>query len=457
MCRALCFIVTVLLLGCAHPPEVAMPDSPVPNSWPNDRWRSSGASVANGWQTFFQDPQLQAYIGAALENNRDLRLAAARVQESRAQYGLVGAESKPTINLTGAASVAGLPASLSDTGVAQVNQRYDVSLVAASFELDFWGRLAGLSGAARFDFLASEEAGRTVRLALIADVASTYFSRLQAQELLAAANAMINSREKSLLAVSKAVEIGGASSMDLLQEKSLIEAAKANADGLEHQNNQAINRLNFLIGNAVLNLPKGLALQDQGMDLAMTKSLPSDVLLMRPDVIAAEQKLRAAHANVDAARAAFFPRVVLTAGLGMAGQGLASLLSGGAWTLQPTIAMPLFDGGRLRSSQDIAEARQVAAVAEYEKTIQAAFREVADLLSLRSSVNNQAHSYGAIHDSRVARLQVINARFDAGLLSYQDVLEAERDVIASSQNVTQVRRAQLDAVTQLYKGLGGGE
>lgn len=457
MLRAFCSIAALALASCAQQSGVVIPDAPVPQVWPATTWRSSGASVSNNWKAFFPDPQLQVYIGAALENNRDLRLAAARVQESRAQYGIADSERKPSVSLSGAASVVGLPATLSDTGDAKVNQRYDINLTAASFELDFWGRLAGLSDAARFEYLATEEAGRTVRLALIADVATTYFSKLQAEELLLAANATIRSREKSLLAVSKAIEIGGASSLDLLQESSLMESAKANAEGLEHQRSQAINRLNFLTGNIVLKLPSGLSLQNQGMDLALSKELPSEVLLARPDVMAAEQKLRAAHANVDAARAAFFPRIVLNAGLGMAGQGLASILSGTAWTFQPTIAMPLFNGGRLHSSQDIAEARKVASIAEYEKIIQMAFREIADLLSLRRTVDSQLRAYEAIHDTKLARLRAISGRFDAGFISYQEVLEAERDVLISSQNVTQARRMQLETVTLLYKALGGGD
>jgi multidrug efflux system outer membrane protein len=198
------------------------------------------------------------------------------------------------------------------------------------------------------------------------------------------------------------------------------------------------------------------SLNAQGLDTNLVPGLPSEVLLQRPDVMAAEQKLRAAHANIAAARAAFMPKILLTATAGLASQGLAGLFSGAAWAFQPSISLPLFDGGRIASGVDLAEARKVIAVAEYERTIQLAFREVADLLSARVALSRQLKAATAHRNAQGKLLEIASARYGVGLLSYLEVLDAQREFIASAQTIGQVRRAQLESATQLYKALGGG-
>jgi multidrug efflux system outer membrane protein len=204
-------------------------------------------------------------------------------------------------------------------------------------------------------------------------------------------------------------------------------------------------------------LPQGRSLEEQGLDAELAPGLPGDVLLLRPDVIAAEQRLLAAHASIGAARAAFLPKVLLTAGIGAASQGLLGLLGGGAWSFQPAISLPLFDGGRLSAGVDLAQARKVIAVAEYEKTIQLAFREVADALSARSSLSRQLRAAVSSEKAQDKRLEIVQARYNAGLISYLDVLEGQREQVASRQITAQVRRAQLESAAQLYKALGGGK
>ena len=203
-------------------------------------------------------------------------------------------------------------------------------------------------------------------------------------------------------------------------------------------------------------MPPGLTLREQGFDAALAPGLPADILLMRPDVMAAEQRLRAAHANIDAARAAFLPKILLTAGVGVASQGLTSLFSGAAWNFAPTLSMPLFDGGRLAASVDIAEVRKVIAVAEYEKTIQLAFREVSDLLSARASLIRQMRSAELNEKSQTKRLEIAMARNKVGLTGLLEVLDSQRELVSAQQGATQLRRAQLEASSQLYKALGGG-
>jgi multidrug efflux system outer membrane protein len=226
---------------------------------------------------------------------------------------------------------------------------------------------------------------------------------------------------------------------------------------MEYQRTAAINRLNFLVGYAPVTLSRSKTLDDQGFDIDITPGLPADVLLSRPDVIAAEQRLLGAHANIGAARAAFLPKVLLTSGLGLASQGLSGLFSGGAWSFQPTFSLPLFDASRLASSADVAEARKVIAVAEYEKSIQMAFRETADLLSMRASVRAQLDASVATALAQEKRLEIAQARYKIGLVSYLEVLDGQRELVAAQQTVTQVRRARLETAAQLYKALGGGQ
>jgi multidrug efflux system outer membrane protein len=236
-----------------------------------------------------------------------------------------------------------------------------------------------------------------------------------------------------------------------------LESSRMERDALEQQSRQTLNRLNYVLGKPLDAALEDASLEEQGLERALAPGLPSDVLLQRPDVLAAERRLMAAHANVAAARAAFLPKVMLTAGAGVASAGLANLFSGAFWIFQPSISLPLFDGGRLDAGLDLAEARKVISIADYEKTIQLAFREVSDLLSARASLARQHQAAIAHARAQLRLLEVAQARADVGLLSPLDVLESQRALHVSRQTVTQVRRAQLEASTQLYKALGGGD
>lgn len=458
MYRIILSLVVMFLTACSQTSELVRPELPVPNSWPiaADGVASRDA-VKTHWRTFFPDSQLQTLIAAALENNRDLRIAAARVEEARAQYGVARADRLPTVNFLGAGNVTHTPADLTGTGSSSTSGRYDLQLSAVSFELDFWGRIAGLSEAARLSYLATEEARRAVQISLVAEVASAYFTWLQMQELTELARITVESREKTLTLIAKGRDLGGAYDYEYQQASGMLESARAGLDSMAHLTATSVNRLSFLVGQVPLVLSQGQSLDEQGLDSSLSPGLPAEVLLLRPDVMAAEQRLAAAHANIGAARAAFLPKVLLTTGLGAASQGLLSLLGGGAWSFQPAISLPLFDGGRLAAGVEIAEARKVIAVAEYEKTIQLAFREVADQLSARGSLARQLRSSIANNAAQERRLQIAQARYKAGLVSYLEVLDGERELIYAQQSTAQVRRAQLEAAAQLYKALGGGD
>jgi multidrug efflux system outer membrane protein len=265
-------------------------------------------------------------------------------------------------------------------------------------------------------------------------------------------------REQSLDVVSKGRDLGGTYDYEVQQASGILESTRANLAALAHQRNVVGNRLDYLVGKIGTSLPPGRSLDEQGLDSAVSPGLPSVVLLMRPDVMAAEKRLSAAHANIGVARAAFFPKIALTAGFGIVSQGLSSLLSASASSFSPLVSLPaLFDGGRNAGNVDVAEARKVIAVAEYEKTIQQAFREVSDQLSARASLANQMRATQANNNAQERRLQIAQARYNGGLIGYLDVLDGQRELVAAQQASTNVRRAQLESSVQLFKALGGGE
>jgi multidrug efflux system outer membrane protein len=445
-----------LVAGCAQQPALERPAPPVPTAWSATSNVDAQDATRIHWRNFFADARLQALIAAALEHNRDLRVAAARVQEARAQYGISRADRLPTINLNAQAAVQRSSPELSGVDAQTNVNRYDLAASMVSFELDFWGRLARLSESARASYLATAEAQRALELSLIADVASAYFTLLQQDEALALAQSSVASREESLDLLTHGVRIGVVDDYAVQQATGALESARGTLFATTHQRALAQHRLHYLVGQVPSSLPSGQSLATQSMAQALDAGVPGDVLLLRPDVAAAEQRLLAAHANVGAARAAFFPKIALTAALGFASPALATLLSGGAWNFQPAVSLPLFDGGRTAAQADVAEARKVVAIAEYEKTIQLAFREVADQLSAQRTLEHQLQAASANQRAQQRRVEIAQARFAGGMVGYLEVLEAQRDLVAVQQNTIELRRAQLDASTQLYKALGGG-
>lgn len=450
-------VAVAALAGCANDVAFERPAMPVPPEWTQISSSRPATAFHTRWRQFFPDQQLQTLIATALDNNRDLRIAMARVAEARAQYGLARADRLPSVGLNASFSSTQLPADLSGTGAISNSERYDLSVASLSYELDFWGRIANLNEAARFTLLATEEARRTVQLSLVAEVAGSYFSLLQAREQVEANGALLESRMQSQALVQKGKDVGGAFDLELQNAGNQVEAARIALDGSRHQMNTSVNRLNFLLGAASMPVIAPASLERQGLDVELPDGLSSDVLLQRPDVIGAERRLRATHANIAAARAAFLPKVLLTTSMGLASQGLLGLFSsGGAWSFLPSLTLPLFDGGRAASGVDLAEARKVVAVADYEKTIQAAFRDVADLLSSRTTLSRQYRAVENQVRTQEHLLQMARARYGAGMVGYLEVLESERELVAARQYRSQIRRAQLDAAAQLFKALGGG-
>jgi multidrug efflux system outer membrane protein len=453
-------ILVTLATGCSQIGDYQRPATHIPEKWKYvaaDESQQRAAQI--DWRTFFQDVRLQALIASALDHNSDLRLALSRVSETRAQFGIVSADRLPSANLSLTKSKSQIASQFTGTDHPVTTERNELALTAISFELDFWGRVANLSEAAKASYLASESASRAMRISLISEVANLYFTLLELDERTAISRSAIETRTNYRDLMRRGMELGAAARSDVLLAQGALHSAQAELAVLINLRESTEHGLLLLTGRPTIELPQGKKLHQQEVRNDLAPGIPSEVLYARPDVIAAENRLKEAHANVGAARAAFLPKMLLTVGVGLASRSLAALFGAGTgdWTYQPAISMPLFDGGRTAAYENIAEARKHGAVADYEKTIQQAFREVADLLSARTSLADQRRATEASVRAYEERLIVAEARFKSGSASYLEVLDAQRELLAQQQVAVQIRRAQLTTAAQLYKALGGGD
>ena len=445
------------LAGCSMAPTYERPELPVPAAWPDDAKTGAAAVKPVDWNSFFPDERLRALIRLALEHNRDLRIATARVAEARALYGIQRADRLPTVAVGASQTTVRTPADLSGTGSAVVSRRVDVNASMLPFELDFWGRVASLSEAAKASYLATEQAQRAFRLSLISGVADAYLALEEAQERADVAQATLTTRAETRELVDRRRTAGLAGDLDYLQADAAYEGAKADLAALQRQQSAARNFLRALVGTEPVDLPVGKSLAEQAIPLDQQADVPSQVLVHRPDVLAAEQRLMAANANIGAARAAFFPRIALTAAAGTASSQLTGLFKDGAeaWSFTPSLSLPIFDYGRNSAGLDLAQVRKDIAVADYERTVQQAFREVADLLVAREKLSEQLQSVEAQQRSQQRAADIAEARYRQGVGSFLEVLDAQRQLFTVRQNLIQVRRAMWSAAAQLYKALGG--
>jgi multidrug efflux system outer membrane protein len=458
--------VALLAAGCSLTPEYQRPEAPVPEAWPPLRAAASlgetakAPAIPTDWRAFFPDPRLQGLIAAALEHNRDLRIAIGRVDEARALAGIARAERFPSLDLAAQRAASLTPADLSATGRQLNSQRYDVNLAVTAFELDFWGRVESLDDAGRANFLASDYARQAFRLSLITDVANAWLSVLELGERLELAHATLKSRDETRSLIGRRRDVGLAGDLDYLQADGAFQSARGEVASLARSHAAAENALRLLVGTSTPALV-GLALDQARLVVEIAAGvpagLPAEVLLARPDVLAAEQKLVAANANIGAARAAFLPKIVLTAALGTASRGLSGLFDAGsgAWSFFPALRLPLFDSGRSSDNVDLATARKNIAVAEYEKTIQQAFREIADLLTARAQLGEQLQAQEAGVAAQNQRLRIVDARYKAGVSSHLELLDAQREQYAAQQSTLAVRRQLMSTAAGLFKALGG--
>jgi multidrug efflux system outer membrane protein len=448
-----------VLGGCSLAPTYERPPAPVEAAYPADAGGSKELQAVNlGWRQFFPDQRLQALIVAALENNRDLRTAALNIEEARAQYQITRADLLPNLNVSGSASRARTAASQSLTGQSFISNSYQVGLAVPAYELDFFGRVRSLKDAALASYLSTEEAQKSAQISLVAQVAQAYLAERSYAEQLLLAEQTLKSREDNIQLAQKRLDVGASSALDFRLTQTLVESARVAKAQLERQRAQAENALTLLVGKKVGGLPPAQLLSDEKIVTDIPAGLPSDLLANRPDIRSAEQTLIGANANIGAARAAFFPKITLTGNLGSASSTLGRLFDSGsgAWSFGPQLSLPIFDFGRNSANLDLTEVRKNKAVVSYEKTIQTAFREVADALVARGSLDDQVKAQEAFLSAQQERLKLTDLRFKNGIASSLDQLDAQRDLFSAQQALIQARQLRLNNAIDLYKALGGG-
>ena len=456
-------VMSALVCGCPRPVKYAQPGLPVPSAWPDSSSAGAGAPGTPApaelkWQEFFTDQRLRSVIELALANNRDLRIAALNIEKVQALYRIQRAELYPTVVASASADAYRVPKSMSSNNEPDIVSQIRVGLVTASWELDLFGRIRSLKSAALEQYLATEQARSAAQISLVAAVANAYLAFAADRENLKLAQVTLDAQQASYELIRETRNAGIANDLDLRQAQSQVEAARVDIARYSGQLALDENALNLLVGAPV---PPGMISDDLGgvapfKDVA--PGLPSDVLLRRPDILAAEHQLKSASANIGAARAAYFPRITLTAAAGIVSGDLTNLFkpAAGTWEFAPQVTLPIFDAGARKAGYRAAEVDRDTAVAEYEKAIQAAFREVSDSLSLRSTLVAQQDATQALVNALDEAYRLSEARYKAGIDSYLTVLVSQRALYTAQQFLVGVRLERMGNLVTLYKVLGGG-
>ncbi len=452
------------LAGCTMIPHYTRPAPPTPVEWPTGpAYEGAGTSatappVADiGWREFYADERMQKVLGLALNNNRDLRVAASNIERARGLYRIQRAGLFPSVDAFGGVTRQRVPANFSETGNAVTLSQYDVSVGISSWELDFFGRIRSLQESALEQYLATEQALRSAQISLMAEVASTYLAYAADCENLRLAQSTLAARQAASGLIEHRFDVGASSALDLRQAQTALEAARVDVAGYTRLKALDQNALNLLVGAQVPAelLPEELNGVTPPKDIS--PGLPSEPLLRRPDILQAENQLKAANANIGAARAAFFPRIALTTSAGTSSAELSGLFTAGSslWVFAPQITLPIFDGGARAASLKVAKADRDIFLARYEKAIQTAFREVADALAQRGTLGNQIAAQEALVRASADAYRLSDARYTKGIDSYLGVLDAQRSLYAAQQGLIALHLARLNNLVTLYKVLGG--
>ena len=453
-------VLCVLLLGaCSLAPSYKRPPSPVPEAWSSGATVSGTASLGPEapWRSFLADEGLQRIIETALTNNRDLRLAALNVERTQALYGIARADLLPSVNVMGSGSKGRIPADLTNTGSASTNEQYSVSLGISSWEIDFFGRLRNLRDKALEEFLATDQARRGAQILLVSSVSNACLTLAADRETLQLAEATLTAQEEAFRIIQKRRDAGMASELDLRRAQSSVETARGDVARYTQLVAQDTNVLNLLVGSPVPAawLPPSLAAIRPLSDIS--PGLSSELLLRRPDILAAEHRLKGTYANIGAARAAFFPRISLSTTIGTASAELSGLFKDGSstWSFAPQIALPIFDA-RTWSAYRVTKVDRRIAVAQYEKAIQSAFREVADALAERDAGGRQIAAQESLIQALAETYRLARARYLKGMDSYLGVLDAQRSLYAGQKGLVALQFARIANLVSLYKVLGCG-
>jgi multidrug efflux system outer membrane protein len=455
----------LILSGCTMAPEYVRPDQPVPASWPSGSAYTTEAGKSDQkpladilWRDYFVEPRLQKVIELALTHNRDLRVAVLTIEKTRALYQIQRADLMPQIDGSAGAAIQRVPADLSSSGQARISRQYNVGLGISSYELDLFGRVRSLKDQALEQYLATEQTRRAVQISLVAEVAHAWLNLAADSERLKLARETLTSQQESYQLIQRRFEAGASSQLELRQAQTRVEAARVDSAIYTARLAQAENALNLLAGKPLPShlLPTGFGSMTVVQELPV--GLSSDVLLARPDIRAAEHRLKGANATIGVARAAFFPRIGLSASFGTASATLTDLFQSGstAWNFVPQISVPLFAAGSNLANLTVSKAERDIAVAQYEKAIQTAFREVADTLASHGTLGDQLKAQQALADASADSFRLSEARYTRGVDSYLAVLDSQRSTYSAQQGLISVRLARLGNQVTLYKVLGGG-
>jgi len=453
----------LFLGGCSLAPEYKQPQAPIPAQWPQgaayDEQAVPGLTAVPElkWEEFFADQQLQKIIGMALQNNRDLRLAALNVDRARALYGIKRAELLPAVDLGAAGGKQRTAVDLTKSGTPRTTEQYSIELGIASWEIDFFGRIRSLKDQALQEYLATEQARRSAQIALVSEVARVYFTLAADRESLKLAQSTLEAQQAAYDLVKERYHAGLATELDLRQAEIPLETARIDIARYRQLAAQDQNALNLLVGSTA---PKALLPADLSSltpPKEISEGLSSEVLLRRPDIMAAEHRLKGAYAYIGAARAAFFPRISLTTSIGTASNALNGLFSSGSdtWNFMPRIIMPIFDA-RTWAALRVSEADQKIVLTQYEKAIQAAFRDVADALAVRGTVDKQVSAQQSLVNAVAATYRLSSERYMNGIDSYLGVLNAQQSLFASQKGLVALHLTKIANQVRLYAVLGGG-
>ncbi|MFJ2984346.1 MULTISPECIES: efflux transporter outer membrane subunit [unclassified Pseudomonas] len=448
------------LAGCSFVPTYVRPQPPVAAQW-RDQPVAPAAAPLPGWQRMFNDPQLRELIAQALEHNRGLRIAVQRIDEARALFGVASADLWPTLGVQGTTQRQQLSALDSPTGERVINEqgRFRLGIGITAYELDIWGRVRALHESAGQQLLATEEDARAVQIGLVAEVAAAYYEALAYLSLRERHGQLLDASERSLALIERRRGQGLASELEVRQAQALVLGLAGEQASAERGYVLALNRLELLSGAAVVpSQLQPVALEGEQVLAPVAAGLPSGLLTQRPDIRAAEARLKSHNANIGAARAAYFPRISLTGLLGFSSPELNQLFRGGAkaWSFMPEVTLPVFDFGRRGSQLALAKAQRDIAVSEYERAIQQAFREVADALGATEPLRRELESQRLLVANERRRVELATLLYEDGLNSYLEVLDAQRSLSAAQQGFIRARLAGLGNSLSLYKALGGG-
>lgn len=451
-------LLALTLSGCSLAPSYERPQAPVAQRW-SVASQTGTAAASLEWQRFIVDPDLRQLVSIALDNNRSLHQTLLDIEQARAQYRIQRADRVPGLNGSANGNRQRLPADLSNSGSSGVSSSYQVGVSLPEYELDLFGRVKNLTDAALEQYLSTEEAGRSARIALIAEVSQAYLTYDGAQRRLLLTEQTLASRENSLGLISQRRTAGAATALDYQEALGLVEQARAELESNARQKQQALNVLVLLLGTADAAQHVPQVPQDTPMLIQdIAPGTPSELIERRPDILAAEHRLKARNADIGAARAAFFPRISLTGSFGTASAEISGLFDGGsrAWSFVPTLSLPIFDAGRNSANLDLAKVRKDSAVAAYEGTIQTAFREVADALSATDTLRREETARRNLANTSNATLKLAKARYEGGVDSHLRYLDAQRSHFTNESDYIETSTRRQIAQVDLFRSLGGG-